>query len=77
MFRCQFYFTLYSGECKLSEEGGEYTGKVSTTNSGLTCQRWDANIPHYNLYTNANLFPDGDQRENFCRYYYIHGFGTN
>ena len=36
---------IYSPECKETELGTEYIGKVSVTKTGRTCQRWDTQSP--------------------------------
>jgi hypothetical protein len=45
-----------------------YTGNVSTTSSGLSCQRWDSQYPHRHFYTD-DAFPDKTiiEASNFCR----------
>ncbi|XP_053379720.1 uncharacterized protein LOC123526988 isoform X2 [Mercenaria mercenaria] len=46
-----------------------YTGKLSRTSSGRTCQRWDSHIPHSPSYKMLSLFPDDSFEElaNHCR----------
>jgi len=41
--------------------GSAYSGKVNTTISGRTCQRWDSDDPHPHGYHNL-----ADQK-NYCR----------
>ncbi|XP_064639811.1 plasminogen-like [Lineus longissimus] len=55
--------------CLPTEYGVYYTGGVSKTRSGLTCQRWDAQAPHKHSYNKKKYFPDGDYKKaaNFCR----------
>ena len=44
----------------------DYRGRKSTTVSGRTCQRWDAQEPHTHTTTDAN-FPASGLEENYCR----------
>ncbi|KAL4234961.1 hypothetical protein ACF0H5_006602 [Mactra antiquata] len=48
----------------------DYTGTISTTTTGRTCQAWSQNTPHNHTYHGAPLFPyDGDDvaAQNYCR----------
>ena len=47
-------------ECWEDGAGG-YTGRVSTTDTGKTCQRWDSNSPHETHYQPQN------PTHNYCR----------
>ena len=46
-----------------------YGGTISSTLSGLTCQRWDSQNPHKHLYTDRSLFPEVtlEAVANYCR----------
>ena len=46
-----------------------YNGTVSSTLSGLTCQRWDSQNPHKHRYINPELFPEEKLEDvaNYCR----------
>ncbi|XP_026197033.1 plasminogen [Anabas testudineus] len=46
--------------------GENYRGKVSTTQSGFTCQRWDSQKPHNHGY-NPSALPEKYLEENYCR----------
>ncbi|XP_051511661.1 plasminogen isoform X1 [Myxocyprinus asiaticus] len=46
--------------------GENYRGKLSTTESGLTCQRWDSQKPHNHGY-NPSALPEKYLEENYCR----------
>ena len=64
------YFTIFSRMCKISKKGREYTGTVSQTSKGKTCQRWDSQSPQKHKYKkNANKFPDATLADaaNYCR----------
>jgi len=39
---------------------------VSTTRTGITCQKWDSQSPHEHVYTSAK-YPSSGLVENFCR----------
>lgn len=47
-----------------------YTGRLSTTSSGRTCQRWDSQYPHpHDAGSSNSSFPDGtvEDAKNYCR----------
>ncbi|XP_041062728.1 plasminogen-like [Carcharodon carcharias] len=46
--------------------GENYHGKISQTEDGVTCQRWDSQTPHFHEY-NQTFFPDKYLEENYCR----------
>ncbi|KAK3542241.1 hypothetical protein QTP86_021400 [Hemibagrus guttatus] len=46
--------------------GENYRGKISTTEGGFTCQRWDSQKPHNHGY-NPSVFPEKYLEENYCR----------
>ncbi|XP_061900799.1 plasminogen [Entelurus aequoreus] len=46
--------------------GEDYRGKVTTTESGYTCQRWDSQKPHNHGYIPSAL-PEKYLEENYCR----------
>ncbi|ELU12469.1 hypothetical protein CAPTEDRAFT_50153, partial [Capitella teleta] len=46
--------------------GVEYSGTLSTTLSGRTCQRWDVQTPHAHNVDDAH-FPNDDLAHNHCR----------
>ena len=59
-------------DCKSDEKGSTYTGKISTTRKGYTCQKWNTNYPHdlrderLNIikYLNVDI---NDYDHNYCR----------
>jgi len=62
---------LLCPECRQTKEGREYTGTVSTTVSGRTCQEWASTMPHMpnkDALNDAN-YPDGSRSaaRNYCR----------
>ncbi|XP_048747647.2 uncharacterized protein LOC125659895 [Ostrea edulis] len=48
-------------ECALLAQGIDYFGKINTTTSGRSCQRWDQQNPH------SHSMPLTSAQENFCR----------
>uniref|UniRef100_A0AAY5EI01 Plasminogen n=1 Tax=Electrophorus electricus TaxID=8005 RepID=A0AAY5EI01_ELEEL len=46
--------------------GENYRGKISTTEGGYTCQRWDSQKPHNHGYI-PSVLPDKYLEENYCR----------
>ncbi|KAM6126679.1 plasminogen-like [Pterocles gutturalis] len=54
-----------TGEC-MHCNGEDYHGEVSRTESGLECQRWDAQEPHMHGFTPKH-FPEKDLKMNYCR----------
>ncbi|XP_067900721.1 plasminogen [Heterodontus francisci] len=46
--------------------GENYRGKISQTEDGVTCQRWNSQTPHLHGY-NPTFFPDKYLEENYCR----------
>ncbi len=49
-------------------EGSDYLGKVSVTETGLECQRWDSQTHYRDMYNDSN-FPEKDLTlaSNYCR----------
>uniref|UniRef100_A0A3Q0QXI1 Plasminogen n=1 Tax=Amphilophus citrinellus TaxID=61819 RepID=A0A3Q0QXI1_AMPCI len=54
-----------SQECMVCN-GVNYRGKISTTENGYTCQRWDSQKPHNHGY-NPSTLPEKYLEENYCR----------
>ncbi|XP_071952274.1 uncharacterized protein [Antedon mediterranea] len=54
-------------ECYESENGADYRGSVSTTNSGHTCQKWTSQTPHGHSRTPEAYPNTGLGNHNFCR----------
>ncbi|GCC26663.1 hypothetical protein chiPu_0005081 [Chiloscyllium punctatum] len=46
--------------------GEKYRGKISQTEDGTACQRWDSQTPHLHGYS-PSIFPDKYLEENYCR----------
>jgi len=46
--------------------GEDYRGKISTTESGFTCQRWDSQKPHNHGYI-PSVLTEKYLEENYCR----------
>ncbi|XP_078579507.1 apolipoprotein(a)-like isoform X2 [Branchiostoma floridae x Branchiostoma japonicum] len=63
-----FYDKILDGdpfECLSTSDGTTYRGRVRTTKSGHTCQRWDSTYPHEHKY--LQKYPYHGLDENFCR----------
>ena len=63
--RCEYFHSVLlhvkAAECLSTLDGINYSGRVNTTESGLTCQRWDSQSPHGHRFTNPDDYPgDGD-----------------
>ena len=62
---------LHCSECKETESGTEYTGTLSTTAGGKTCQSWSSDTPHriVSQVRADALYPDGSRAaaKNYCR----------
>ncbi|CAH1777808.1 unnamed protein product, partial [Owenia fusiformis] len=56
-------------DCKLSQFGRDFIGRVSVTSSGKTCQRWDSQSPHKHDKLDPGMFPDDSVADagNYCR----------
>jgi len=46
-------------DCLTTISGYQYSGVFNVTQSGKTCQKWAAPLPHSNPYQNSTIFPDG------------------
>uniref|UniRef100_A0A3B4FM74 Kringle domain-containing protein n=1 Tax=Pundamilia nyererei TaxID=303518 RepID=A0A3B4FM74_9CICH len=57
--------TVGPPECMVCN-GENYRGKISTTENGFTCQRWDSQKPHNHGY-NPSTLPLKYLEENYCR----------
>ncbi|XP_078700036.1 apolipoprotein(a)-like [Branchiostoma floridae x Branchiostoma belcheri] len=55
---------LYPTLCMYGD-GSTYRGTVHTTQSGLTCQRWDSQSPH--VHNTITTYPFAGLDENYCR----------
>ena len=62
------FFCYLIGSCYDGLTGEGYTGTLSTTKSGKTCQRWDGTSPHWHN-QNPDNFPEKSltAAENYCR----------
>ncbi|CAG0884309.1 unnamed protein product [Darwinula stevensoni] len=59
-------------KCKVTQQGGEYTGRKNVTLSGLPCQPWAGSAPHaqLELLLHRQAFADAEKinrEHNFCR----------
>ena len=54
-------------ECELASGGGNYSGNVSHTVSGRTCQKWTSQNPHEHSYTPDKFPSSGLGDHNYCR----------
>ncbi|XP_066263229.1 CUB and sushi domain-containing protein 1-like [Branchiostoma lanceolatum] len=53
------------GGCLIGD-GASYSGTVSVTETGQTCQHWDSQTPHAHDFTPAN-YPSSGLQQNHCR----------
>ena len=56
--------------CKTTKQGPEYSGKVSVTAFGKTCQSWDSQSPHSHTQDEqVGNFPEKslENAHNYCR----------
>jgi apolipoprotein(a) len=55
--------------CKSSDAGWEFTGHLTQTITGRTCQSWNLQAPQAHAYTSDDMFPDGSVAiaSNRCR----------
>ena len=58
---CEYFHSVLlhvkAAECLSTLDGINYSGRVNTTESGLTCQRWDSQSPHGHRFTNPDDYP--------------------
>ena len=55
--------------CRLTFEGSTYKGYINVSASGLPCQLWDSQLPHWHVNNDISNFPDDtmDEASNNCR----------
>ena len=53
--------------CACSSDGSDYRGTLATTETGKTCQRWDAQSPHSHSVTPEEYPDSGLGAHNYCR----------
>ena len=58
---------LYFSDCVMTMDGNSYIGHKNITTGGLSCQRWDSQIPNAHSENLTRYFPDGRIDHNFCR----------
>ena len=64
------YIVLLSGTCLEDLETTPYSGAISVTNHGFTCQPWVLQYPHNHNFDKDDYFPeDGSvtNASNYCR----------
>ncbi len=67
------YSFLLTVTCKSTVEGFNYIGRLSHTENGNACQRWDMSSPQSNTYSGNDVtkypFPEKSWSDgvNFCR----------
>jgi hypothetical protein len=56
-------------QCRTTVMGLEYTGTISVTSTGKTCQQWTQQSPHTHSMTDPAKFPDEsiEAASNYCR----------
>ncbi len=65
-----FVHITFSGvPCRYTEHGTEYSGTINVTVTGIKCQRWDTDSPHYNNHPDPAYYPEDTlgEAENYCR----------
>ena len=64
LFTINVFLTINIG-CKLTPEGREYRGNISSTR----CQAWSSQTPNQHDMTDPDQFPDNtlEEAQNFCR----------
>merc|ERR1719343_453117 len=58
--------TSGANEALTGTAGSGYRGVQTRSQSGKSCQRWDAQTPHSHSYTPA-AYPDAGLTDNYCR----------
>lgn len=65
------YKTEYNttNDCYTEGRSEDYTGTITTTVSGRTCQRWDSHYPHNPYVYDTDHMPENSltEAENYCR----------
>nr|XP_014344832.1 PREDICTED: plasminogen-like isoform X1 [Latimeria chalumnae] len=59
-------FSNHNTEDCMHCNGDNYRGRISKTESGYKCQRWDSQEPHYHGFK-PESFPEKHLEENYCR----------
>ena len=62
-----FFICSDSQECYSEPSASDYRGSVSVTESGETCQAWNAQSPHRHLFKEATHASSGIGSHNYCR----------
>ncbi|XP_063148045.1 hepatocyte growth factor-like protein isoform X2 [Candoia aspera] len=64
--KCRKHPHLFTTTSCLRLKGEDYRGKVNVTTSGVSCQRWDSQMPHRHNF-HPQRYECKDLRENYCR----------